>query len=385
MQKQLNYPMAIDIVSRKILVLALFLEKLSPQSVSSIWIDKKELKEIRAEIPKRVDLEEITFDINSRISLLTDKRRKLYLNALLQSIVYQIKLASGEREFKLQEFINECYGLNIERVDVVDLKRFELRIQELEEKLRLSREQVITADYVKKQSVLKEFRESLRRVKAALPSELEFTDNESLEIEATSGKSWSAFTTHYSLFSSKLQINTNIRHTAFDLLRLAAHEGYGGHHTELSLKDKLLEQGRGEHGFVLTFSPQTFMSEAIAETSLKMLGLMPKQRVPLLLWYYDRLTDALLNAASFWHFEDGLEKKEIKQMLSKYHVSEDTLGNILKFALDPVWGKYALLYFPAYEFLNQIYLNTEDKSALIKEIYTLPVLPNILINKLYLS
>ena len=56
--------------------------------------------------------------------------------------------------------------------------------------------------------------------------------------------------------------------TGLDLLHLAAHEVYPGHHTEHAAKEQLLirDQGLIEEGIQLVPTPQAVLSEGIAET-----------------------------------------------------------------------------------------------------------------------
>lgn len=370
-----------DDASLKIIRLALFLNNLVKGSVSSIWIDKKVLKEVTDKMPKKLDMEEETFEINSKITLLMDQRRKTYLNALLQSLVYQIRLAKGEIEFNLNEFSKQCYGVNIDRAHDIEIRRLEVKLSEAEDKLRMTRFDVIQEDSVAKRSVVKLFQAKLDSARNKLDPQFPLPVGESMTVTGISRKPWSAFNRHVAAFSSELQINLDVRHTETDLLRLAGHEGYGGHHTELSLKDKLLLEGRGEHGLVITFSPQTFISEAIAESSASIFDLLPHNRKTQLLTDYDRLTDALLNLAAFWFFQDKIEKKEIKDKLMHFKIADETREMILNFATDDFWGKYALIYYPAYDFLLNFYNRTEDKHGFLAEIYNLPTTPEMITSR----
>ncbi len=370
-----------DEASLKIIRLALFLNNLVKGSVSSIWIDKKVLKEVTDKMPKKLDMEEETFEINSKITLLMDQRRKSYLNALLQSLVYQIKLAKGEIDFNLNEFSKQCYGVNIDRAHDIELRRLEVKLSEAEDKLRMTRFEVIKEDSVPKRSVVKLFQAKLDSTRSKLDSQFPLPAGESMIVTGISRKPWSAFNRHSGAFTSELQINTDVNHTETDLLRLAGHEGYGGHHTELSLKDKLLLEGRGEHGLVITFSPQTFISEALAETSATVFDLLPHNRKTQMLIDYDRLTDALLNLVAFWFFQDEVDKKEIKGRLEQYKLADETRDMILNFATDEFWGKYALVYYPAYDFLLNFYNRTEDKHGFLSEIYNLPTTPEMITSR----
>jgi hypothetical protein len=164
------------------------------------------------------------------------------------------------------------------------------------------------------------------------------------------------------------------------LYRLAFHEAYGGHHSELSHKDNLLiNENRGEHGIIISFSPQTFVSEAIAEGIYVLLnGLDQSSDEQLIGWNYDRLIFALYNLATHLHFDDGLDRTEINNRLKKYGVTDKTRENILNFSLDPLFGKYAPVYYTAFNFLSELYSKTDSKDKLIKTLFTKPCTPKLL-------
>ena len=205
--------------------------------------------------------------------------------------------------------------------------------------------------------------------------------DEGFLFETTSSQPWSAFNTHFAPFSSKLTLNTDVPFTAAGLYRTACHEGYGGHHSELSLKDKLLvDEGRGEHGLVITFSPQTFISEAIAEGMYVLLGILDKSNPEMMLaWYYDRMIFALQNLATFLFFDDGLNKEDVLSRIKAFGITEKTAGYIVDFSTDPLFGKYAPVYYSAFNFISGLYEKSNDKKRLIKTLFTQPCNPTAII------
>lgn len=374
--------MEIDKASRQLFSLALYLNKLSPGAVSENWIDKEIIKEILGQLPKTIDLEEETFEINSQISLLTDSRRKIYLNELLQSITHQLRSVDKEEsEVPLEEFLSSCFGIHIERVSEIELSRLDKEISELESKARSTRQDTFKKRRVNSRSVQKQITEQIGKIKEKLTDRFYYPTEEGLEIKTVSRRPWTAFTEHVAPFRSKLSVNTDTEFTDLGITRLAIHEGYGGHHTELTLKDRMLiEEGRAEHGFVLTYSPQTFMSEAIAEAAPYIFGLLPDTYDLKLVMAYYHLELALQNAVAFMHFADNAGKTEIETLLSKFGLSDESKKNIHKFATNTQWGRYSAIYYPAFHFLMRIYKNVTDEKAFINEIYTDPVTPNLLLS-----
>ena len=66
-------------------------------------------------------------------------------------------------------------------------------------------------------------------------------------------------------------VNSDQQTTAADLVTLAAHEAYPGHHTEHVVKEQLLvrDQGFLEESIQLVPTPQSLVSEGIAELGLE--------------------------------------------------------------------------------------------------------------------
>lgn len=177
-----------------------------------------------------------------------------------------------------------------------------------------------------------------------------------------------------------MTLNEDIIFSQPGLYRLASHEAYGGHHSELSNKDKLLvEEERGEHGLVITYSPQAFVSEGLAEAVYVLLGILDeKDNVKMLGWQYDRLVYALYNKMAFMHFDDGLSKEEIIQKLGKFGIDATTQKEAINFATDDEMGRYAPVYYSAMNFIINLYNRTSRKEELIKTLFALPCTPKLL-------
>ena len=72
---------------------------------------------------------------------------------------------------------------------------------------------------------------------------------------------------------SRISVNVDLPISALELLALALHETYPGHHAERSCKEKLLVRGRGllEETLVLVPTPQSLVSEGIASLAPRVL------------------------------------------------------------------------------------------------------------------
>ena len=108
-------------------------------------------------------------------------------------------------------------------------------------------------------AVIEEAREATRAL-VALP------DGERVELEIVRGEPWLAFCSYLGGLLSRIDVNVDLPLSAVELLVLALHETYPGHHAERCIKDQLLVRGRGllEETLVLVPTPQSLISEGIA-------------------------------------------------------------------------------------------------------------------------
>ncbi len=90
--------------------------------------------------------------------------------------------------------------------------------------------------------------------------------NESVDLTFVHRQPWSAFSRYRGDAHSTISLNLDFPITVDDALELACHEGYPGHHVFNTLRDQALRVGRNwpEFEVQLTFSPQSYLSEAAA-------------------------------------------------------------------------------------------------------------------------
>jgi hypothetical protein len=96
---------------------------------------------------------------------------------------------------------------------------------------------------------------------------------ESVDLTFVRNQPWSAFSRYRGHAHSTIQINLDLPLTIDEALELACHEGYPGHHLFNTLRDLSLVQQRHwpEAQVQLTFSPQSFVSEAAAAYAPRLL------------------------------------------------------------------------------------------------------------------
>lgn len=91
-------------------------------------------------------------------------------------------------------------------------------------------------------------------------------EGEGVALEIVRDEPWRAFCAYLGGLRSTIAVNVTLPMSALELLVLALHETYPGHHAERCCKESLLVQGRGllEETIVLVPTPQSVVSEGIA-------------------------------------------------------------------------------------------------------------------------
>src|SRR3954449_8744439 len=98
-------------------------------------------------------------------------------------------------------------------------------------------------------------------------------DGERAELEAVNDEPWWAFNYYLGELRSRVVVNVDIPTESGDIVELAAHEVYPGHHTERALKEQHLVRERGvlEETIQLVPTPQAGVAEGIATTGIDVL------------------------------------------------------------------------------------------------------------------
>jgi hypothetical protein len=105
---------------------------------------------------------------------------------------------------------------------------------------------------------------ALKACRAKTLEHMELPADESVEVQYVARKPWSAFSRYLGHDRSVISVNMDYPMTVDRILELACHEGYPGHHVFNMLREKSLAGREKEWGAQLTFSPQSFVSEAAA-------------------------------------------------------------------------------------------------------------------------
>ena len=102
---------------------------------------------------------------------------------------------------------------------------------------------------------------------------VELPAGEDVGLEIVRDEPWMAFCDYLGDLRSRIAVNVDLPLSAIELLVLAIHETYPGHHAERCCKEHLLVRGRGllEETLVLVPTPQSLVSEGIAKLAPEVL------------------------------------------------------------------------------------------------------------------
>ena len=130
------------------------------------------------------------------------------------------------------------------------------RMRRFEESLRVPAERIESTVA----QVIEVAREQTRRF-------VELPTSEGVELEIVRDVPWLGYCEYLGDFRSRISVNVDMPWSAGELLGLALHETYPGHHAERSAKDQLLVRDRGllEETLVTVPTPQSLISEGIAK------------------------------------------------------------------------------------------------------------------------
>ena len=191
---------------------------------------------------------------------------------------------------------------------------------------------------------------------------VELPDGEALTLDPVTGEPWWAFNYYQGDLRSRVVMNIDVPTTGLDLIHLAAHEVYPGHHTEHAVKEQLLarDQGAIEESLQFVPTPQAVVSEGIAETGEDLLDdetraaaydVLRKHGIAVSPELGERISKTLeplrsvgLDAALMIH-QHGASHEEAQAYIERWNlVPPDQAKHSVSFATDPTWRAYVVTY-----------------------------------------
>jgi hypothetical protein len=192
---------------------------------------------------------------------------------------------------------------------------------------------------------------------------VDLPDGEGLDLEIVRDKPWWASCDYLGNLKSRIVVNVDLPMSAVDLLVLAMHETYPGHHAERCCKEDLLVRGRGllEESLVLGPTPQSLVSEGIAGLApflllegedgpalaavLEQAGIeLDLAHVLAVLRAAEPLRRAEANAALLLH-EAGVSTAEARAYLERWGLDPPELAeHVVRFVTEPTQRTYIHTY-----------------------------------------
>jgi hypothetical protein len=321
-----------------------------------------------AELKKQVDTEELV-PPNQLVDGAASLHASLddgYLRDLVHGCWIYARVLAGE-EMSYSDEVEGSYGVRPERTPESSFEEVHAALDELlpgdgplDERRRAWRERhACPGD--KAVGVLAELLPLLR---ARTLEVVELPEGESPQVEPVHDEPWWAFNYYLGGLKSRVVLNIDLPTTGLDLIHLAAHEVYPGHHTESSLKEQLLvrEQGRLEETIAMVPTPGSLLSEGIAEIGADIVlddesreeayAILRRHGVELAdAELARRIGDAIdglrgvsLNAA-LMIFEDGMSLDDAQSYVEHWTLNTpEQAAQSIRFVTDPTWRAYTITY-----------------------------------------
>ena len=221
--------------------------------------------------------------------------------------------------------------------------------------------------------------------------------DESFELFAVSHRPWRAYNWYLGQGKSRIDINTDLPLHITGLANLIAHEGYPGHHTELSIKDTRLFRAQGQMENCLAFlnAPSCLVAEGIAVRALDAL-LSPEEQIR---WHAEeifpraglihlnaereyqfaravRQLDGVWDNAAFLLHDQHQSKAEVGAYFQRYALSrENEADKSVEFLSTPP-RSYVFNYRLGGVLLDELFAAKHDRQHWFTRLLTEPVTPS---------
>jgi hypothetical protein len=179
------------------------------------------------------------------------------------------RVIAGE-EIAYADEVERCYGIRIRRTDEAAFADAHARLEEL-----LPGEGTLVERYQGWRNASTVSRAQLEPIVTAAIDHgrawttrlIDLPEGEGVTVEIVQDKPWGGFCYYLRDLQSRIELNADLPRSAGEVLHLALHETYPGHHAERCLKERALVRGRGllEETIVLVPTPQSLIAEGIAE------------------------------------------------------------------------------------------------------------------------
>jgi hypothetical protein len=274
------------------------------------------------------------------------------------------RVLAGE-ELSYSDEVEGCYGVRPSMPDEDELRAARAALDELfpgtgslaERREEWRRTQLVAAEQLLPalETVVAALREKTRAF-------VDLPDGEGFVLEESSDEPWLAFNYYLGDLQSRVVANVDLPFASPELLSLAAHEVYPGHHTEHVLKEQRLlrEQGRLEEAIQLIPTPQAVLSEGIAESgvdivldaegraqiaeALRGMGIAYDERAEAIRAVWKPFRRLSIGAGLLIHEQGATIEQAIEYMQEWAPFTPDKAAQSVKFVANRTWRAYPITY-----------------------------------------
>lgn len=326
-------------------------------------------------------------------------QRKDYLARHIIAMQMSLRLLSGEK-VSLADEVEAIYDVRPAWKDEADFEEAHKLLDEVlpsgdslkERTLEWERSIEIPIEKVKELLPI-----IVRRLRTITNQKFNLPDGESFTVEFVSNQPWSAYNWYLGNFHSRIDINTDLPFRVNFLPALMAHEGYPGHHTDLTIKERLLVQSLKYYEFTVNLinAPSAVMAEGIATTALRTImtddeleewfreELLPVSGLShvdpksiLAISKAGRKLNGIAGNAAFMLHDQHKSEEEICQYLQGYGLStEEEARHMISFLSNPLYRSYIFTYHVGYDLFEKLFRNG-DRDRYFQRLIEEPVTPS---------
>jgi hypothetical protein len=315
------------------------------------------------ELEEQVDAEEVVpaEQLAADGAALRDSLPDGWLRDQVAGCATYARVLAGE-QISYSDEVEGCYGVRPERTPDAVYEAVHAELDELlpgDGSLPERRQAWRTRHLCPGEKAVGVLQELLPVLRARTVALLDLPAGEEVLLEPVTDEPWWAFNYYLGALRSRVALNTDVPTTGLDLVHLAAHEVYPGHHTEHAVKEHLLGI---EERIQLVPTPQAVLSEGIAETGADVVldDASREEAYAIIRRHGLELTDPELserisraaeplrtvglNAALMIH-EDGGSTGDAEAYVERWNlVTPDQARQSVRFITDPTWRAYAITY-----------------------------------------
>jgi len=328
-----------------------------------------------------------------------DPQRRDYLARHVTAMQMSLRLLSGEK-VSLADEAEAIYDIRPEWKDESNFEEAHKLLEEAlppggslrERMLDWKRSLEIPVEKVKELLPI-----VIKKLQMLTHQKFKLPDDESFTVEFVSDQPWLAYNWYLGNSKSRIEINTDLPLRVSFIPGLMAHEGYPGHHTDLSIKEKKLVDELKYYEFTVNLlnAPSAVMAEGIATSARETLFTDEELEQ----WFRNEILPyagmshidpkrmtAVNNAsrkmggvsgnAAFMLHDQRKGEEEIIQYLQRYDLSsEQEARQTIRFNSDPLNRSYTFTYDVGYDLLEELFRGV-DRDHYFRRLIEEPVTPS---------